>query len=52
MLHGTDDEGETIILIRHLILGQRQASPTVYTAQSHLHLVDTKIGKIGLLNLL
>ena len=52
MLYRTNDEGETIILIRHLILRQRQASPTVYTAQSHLHLVDTKIGKIGLLNLL
>ena len=41
--HGTDDEGEVIVLIRHQVFLPRPGSPGVHTAESHLPLLDVNL---------
>ena len=44
MLHRSKDEGKFVVGVWNLIFRTSDASPTVFATQSHLYLVDAKIG--------
>ena len=49
MFYRSKNERELIVAVRNLIFRECDSSPAIYTAQSHLHLIETKVCQVSFL---